>query len=110
MRWIEGIAEKGLQRTSWDLRYSAPDPIDFRKPDFTPPWVGEPQGPLAAPGTYSVTLYVLHEGVLEAQGTVMLRSFLIYEQFDPRPFPSLMASYERKTIIMAALLAYTGGE
>jgi len=69
VRWIIGDAGEGLHRTHWDLRYSAPDPIDFRKPGFTPPWVGEPQGPLAAPGTYSVTLYILHKGVLEPQGT-----------------------------------------
>ena len=68
VRWIDGAAGKGLHRVSWDLRYSAPDPVDLRKPDFVPPWVGDPQGPLAAPGTYSVTLYILHEGVLEAQG------------------------------------------
>ena len=69
VRWIDGVTEKGLHRTSWDLRYAAPDPIDFRKPDFTPPWAGEPQGPLAAPGTYNATLFVLHNGVLEPQGT-----------------------------------------
>ncbi|MEJ2583903.1 MAG: glycosyl hydrolase [Robiginitalea sp.] len=68
VRWINGIAEKGLHRTSWDLRYSAPDPIDFRKPDFVPPWAETPKGPLAAPGSYSVTLYTLQDGVLEAQG------------------------------------------
>lgn len=69
VRWLDGAARKGLHRAGWDLRYPAPDPIDLTKPDFVPPWVGDPQGPLAAPGTYSVTLYILHEGVLEAQGT-----------------------------------------
>ena len=69
VRWISGESGRGLHRSSWDLRYPAPDPVDFGKPGFTPPWVGEPQGPLAAPGTYTVTLYLLHEGVLVVQGT-----------------------------------------
>ena len=69
VRWIPGEAAKGLHRTSWDLRYAAPNPVSLSKPGFQPPWAGAPQGPLAAPGQYSVTLYVLHQGKLSAQGS-----------------------------------------
>lgn len=68
VRWIEGTAKKGLHRASWDLRYAAPDPVSLEAPAFQPPWAGDPQGPLAAPGNYTATLYVLFEGQLKAQG------------------------------------------
>ncbi|ASV30806.1 WD40/YVTN/BNR-like repeat-containing protein [Maribacter cobaltidurans] len=68
VRWLEGKTGKGLQRTSWDLRRSAPNPIDLSVPDFRPPWAGEDQGPLVSPGNYSVQMYVLFDGKLQLQG------------------------------------------
>ena len=69
VRWIEASAKKGLHRANWDLRYPAPNPINLTKPAFTPPWAGQAQGPLAAPGRYTVEMFVAHNGVLESQGT-----------------------------------------
>ncbi len=68
IRWIEGVAKTGLHRVSWDLRLSPPDPINLTVPAFQPPWVSDPQGPLVAPGKYSVDLYVMNNGKLEPQG------------------------------------------
>ena len=68
VRWLEGKTGKGLQRTSWDLRRSAPNPIDLSVPDFRPPWAGEDQGSLVSPGNYSVQMYVLFDGKLQPQG------------------------------------------
>ena len=62
MRWVEGPAEKGVHRVSWDLRRPAPDPIDLSEPDFVPPWVSAPKGPLVAPGRYSVELLLVANG------------------------------------------------
>ena len=59
VRWVTGPASQGLHRVSWDLRAPAPDPIDLTVPGFTPPWVGPPRGPLAAPGDYSAQLVVV---------------------------------------------------
>ncbi|MBK8490427.1 MAG: glycosyl hydrolase [Saprospirales bacterium] len=69
IRWIEGAGKKGLHRSNWDLRLPAPDPIQLSEPAFKPPWADDAQGPLAAPGTYSVQLYIAHDGTLEAQGS-----------------------------------------
>jgi photosystem II stability/assembly factor-like uncharacterized protein len=69
VRWISGPASKGIHRTSWDLRLAAPNPVSLSKPGFQPPWAGDPQGPLSAPGSYSVTLFLLKDGVLTAQGS-----------------------------------------
>ncbi|MEL7121633.1 MAG: glycosyl hydrolase [Bacteroidota bacterium] len=68
VRWIEGARSKGLHRTSWDLRLPAPDPISLSSPAFKPPWAGDAQGPMVGPGKYSVQLYVLNNGKMEAQG------------------------------------------
>lgn len=66
--WIEGAAKTGLHRVSWDLRLPPPNPINLTVPAFQPPWVSDPEGPLVAPGKYSVELYVMTNGKLELQG------------------------------------------
>ena len=108
VRWIIGDAEEGLHRTHWDLRYAAPDPIDFRKPGFTPPWVGEPQGPLAAPGTYKATLHILHEGVLEAQG--IPREFLVKPVDTAAPDTDFqaVAEFQQKTSELSRRISGAG--
>lgn len=68
VRWIKGATKEGLHRASWDLKLSPPDPIKLTQPAFKPPWAGDPEGPLVAPGNYSVALYMAHNGTLEAQG------------------------------------------
>jgi photosystem II stability/assembly factor-like uncharacterized protein len=68
IRWVKGTAKKGLQRTNWDLRLPAPDPIELTEPDFKPPWAGDAQGPLAAPGNYTAELFIAHNGKLQSQG------------------------------------------
>jgi len=69
IRWIEGTNKKGLYRTNWDLKLPAPNPINLSTPAFKPPWVGDAEGPLAAPGKYTVELFVEHNGNLQSQGT-----------------------------------------
>jgi len=51
VRRVSGPTKKGFHRVAWDLRYPAPEPVDTGGGPL-----GEPQGPLAAPGTYEVTL------------------------------------------------------
>ena len=65
---IDGPAGKGFHRVAWDMRYPAPDPVNLTPPADLPPWEGLPQGPLALPGRYSVTLARRVEGRLEELG------------------------------------------
>ncbi len=55
VRQLSAPVEAGLHRVAWDLRYAPSDPINL-----TPPvsnfFSGPPIGPLAAPGSYSVSL------------------------------------------------------
>jgi len=86
IRWIEGVAKTGLHRVSWDLRLPPPNPINLTVPAFQPPWVSDPQGPLVAPGKYSVELYVLNNGNLELQGDA--------QEFMVKPVHPTSADYE----------------
>jgi len=90
LRWLLGKAQKGLHRISWDLRLPAPDPIRLSRPAFTPPWAGEPQGPLAAPGTYSAQLYLEHDGQLLPQGES--------QTFTVKAVPTLPAGTDVETV------------
>ncbi|MEL6594134.1 MAG: glycosyl hydrolase, partial [Bacteroidota bacterium] len=86
VRWLKGTNGKGLHRINWDLRWPAPDPISLSKPAFQPPWAGEPQGPLAAAGQYSVELYIAHNGKLIPQGEP--------QTFNLKAVPNLTASVD----------------
>ena len=64
VRRIAGATGKGYHRTAWDMRYPAPDPVNLNPPANLPPWASAPQGPLALPGEYTVTLAGRVEGAL----------------------------------------------
>jgi photosystem II stability/assembly factor-like uncharacterized protein len=72
VRTLEVPARAGLHRIAWDLRGPSPEPVRLERPAFQPPWVGEPTGPLVAPGRYSAQLVLVSaSGVRElgaAQG------------------------------------------
>ncbi|NND69299.1 MAG: glycosyl hydrolase, partial [Halioglobus sp.] len=75
LRWLEAANEKGAHRTSWDLRLPAPDAVELSEPEFKPPWVTDPMGPLAAPGSYTVQLYAVSKGAARPMGEP--RSFAV---------------------------------
>jgi photosystem II stability/assembly factor-like uncharacterized protein len=49
-------AKKGINRITWDFRYPPSTPIQLEKPAFDNPFSDPDKGPLALPGTYSVSL------------------------------------------------------
>ncbi len=96
VRWLEGKNTSGLHRINWDLKLPAPDAIRLSKPAFQPPWAGDAEGPLAAPGKYTAQLFIEHNGKLTPQGTV--------QSFEVKPIPSLervdfnrVATFQRET-------------
>jgi len=52
----------GIQRFSWNLRYTLQDPIDLSSPSFYNPWAGKDEGTLVDPGTYTVSMYEYNQG------------------------------------------------
>lgn len=67
VRRVEGKTKKGFHRVAWDLRYPAPDAIKLKQGP-PPMWGGGPQGLMAAPGTYTVTLSKQVDGVVTDLG------------------------------------------
>ncbi|MCZ6682588.1 MAG: glycosyl hydrolase, partial [Planctomycetota bacterium] len=63
VRRVSGSREKGVHRTSWNLRYPASTPTRLKPPADLPPWVEPPSGPLALPGKYTVSLANEIDGV-----------------------------------------------
>lgn len=59
---IDGPAGKGFHRVAWNMRYPAPDPVNLKPKTDYAPWAGPPQGPMAMPGQYSVTMSKRVEG------------------------------------------------
>jgi photosystem II stability/assembly factor-like uncharacterized protein len=56
MQRIDAPAGKGFHRVAWNMRHPAPDPVNLKPETDLAPWMSPPQGPMALPGTYSVTL------------------------------------------------------
>ncbi|MEO0345798.1 MAG: glycosyl hydrolase [Pseudomonadota bacterium] len=64
VRRVAGKTGAGVHRTAWDLRYPPTDPVDLTT-SVSVPWASDPEGPLAAPGEYTVSLAVRQNGTLE---------------------------------------------
>lgn len=56
IRRVKGSREKGIHRIAWDLRDPSLLPVRLSEPKDRMPWDLPPVGPLALPGTYTVTL------------------------------------------------------
>jgi len=56
MQRISAPAGKGFHRVAWNMRYPAPDPVELEPSTDFAPWESPPQGPMALPGTYTVTM------------------------------------------------------
>jgi hypothetical protein len=72
VRNITGPVSAGLHRVAWDLRYPASNPVSLDPPPADPaPWDQPPVGPLAMPGTYSVSMATRVDGqVRPAEGPI----------------------------------------
>jgi photosystem II stability/assembly factor-like uncharacterized protein len=83
VRRLTGPVKRGFSRVAWDLRWAAPQLAAPRTPETE----GDgPQGPVAAPGRYTVTLAIRQSGQLRTVGT---------ESFDAEPPAALAATTSR---------------
>ena len=72
VRRLTNPASAGMQRVTWNLRYPASDPVSLSPPPEDP-FSDPPEGPMVAPGTYTVSLAKLVDGKQTSLG-------------DPQPF------------------------
>jgi len=64
VRRVTGKREKGIHRAVWDLRYPSSQPTSLKEKKDLAPWESEDAGPMALPGTYTVTMSKKVGGVL----------------------------------------------
>lgn len=62
VRTIKKGLAAGMHRLVWDFRYDNIEPVSLEGPDTSVPWNTPPQGFMAAPGEYTVTMQVYREG------------------------------------------------
>ena len=63
VRRISGPVSKGIHRVAWNLRYPPVDPVELKETEREE-WERTPEGPLAVPGTFSVSLAKKENGTL----------------------------------------------
>jgi hypothetical protein len=63
VRRVDGKTSKGLHRATWDLRFPSATPTSIKKDADRSWWSRDPIGPLALPGTYTVTMSSTVDGV-----------------------------------------------
>ncbi len=97
IRSLPGATTAGVHRSTWDLRYPAPDPINLEKPSFQPPWVTEPQGVLVEPGDFTAELVLVG-----ADGPEIIAG---PEQFSVVPVPAVAQTSPDHDRLRAADLA-----
>jgi photosystem II stability/assembly factor-like uncharacterized protein len=68
VRRLTGPATAGFHRVAWDVRYPAANPTETKPAEPLFPWSQPPTGPLAVPGTYSVSLAKRVDGKVAALG------------------------------------------
>jgi photosystem II stability/assembly factor-like uncharacterized protein len=68
IRRVTGPVTSGFHRVAWDLRYPPPSPIELN-PEAPDQFATPIQGPLVAPGTYTVRLTKEVDGVATSIGT-----------------------------------------
>jgi photosystem II stability/assembly factor-like uncharacterized protein len=98
VRRLTGPVDAGFHRVAWDLRWPASNPTELKPNENRPPWEREPQGPLAAPGSYRVSLAERVKGVLTPVGSP--RSFEatpLARQSLPATDRAALVTFERKT-------------
>lgn len=64
VRRLAGSREKGIHRIAWDLRLPPSTPTSLADQGDRMPWEKPPAGPLALPGTYTVSLAQRVDGAL----------------------------------------------
>lgn len=106
VRWLQGSADAGIHRVSWDLRLAPPQPIKLGDQDFLQPWENPPHGPLVVPGDYTVTLYIHSSTGLSEVGEPQPFTVKVLPTIDATGDLVTTTEFQQRT---ASLLRQVGG-
>lgn len=110
VRWVEGPARSGVHRVTWDLRRPAPNPINLTQPGFRPPWVTDPVGPLAPPGSYSVQLALVTGAGVEELGAPQSFTVKPVPTLPPGTDPVVVAQFQHQASELSRRVGAANGE
>jgi hypothetical protein len=110
VRWIEGPAQQGLHRVSWDLRGPVPDPVVLDPPAFRAPWDPPPVGPLVAPGRYTAELVVVSASGARPLGAPQSFEVKPVPNLPPGTDPAAVAAFQGETAEAARRVSSAGAE
>ncbi len=97
VRRVAGPVEKGFHRVAWDLRYAPPDPTSLEE-EVEEAFDSPPIGPLAVPGSYTVTLAQRLDGVTtDLAGPVSFEVEPIGTATLPEPDRAVLTAFQRET-------------
>ncbi|MEM1174505.1 MAG: glycosyl hydrolase [Pseudomonadota bacterium] len=97
VRQVKGNTSAGLHRTAWDLRWPATNPVSLSSSGNRAPWSSDPQGPLAAPGEYTVSLAVRQQGELsEVAGPLSFTVKSLPQGQETSDTPDAVLAFQRK--------------
>lgn len=98
VRRLTGPVTEGFHRVAWDLRFPPANPSSLKPPDTSNPFVPQPFGWLAAPGTYKVSIAKRVDGVTTSLGEPQSFSTAPLMQGSlPAPDFAAMQDFQRKT-------------
>ena len=107
VRRLTGATGAGLQRVTWDLRYPSSAPVTSARPaagGFGGGFGGGGGGPFVVPGTYTVSIAKLVEGVVTALGQPQtVEVYQLGPAATPRT-PAVLAFEQRSSALQRAVL------
>lgn len=98
VRRIEGPVTAGFHRVAWDLRYPPSDPASLTPSQNESLFDEPPVGPLATPGTYTVSLAKRVDGELSALGEPQtFETRTLGSSSLPEPNRATLLAFQEKT-------------
>ncbi|PYQ12053.1 MAG: glycosyl hydrolase [Acidobacteria bacterium] len=98
VRTLTGPVTAGFNRVAWDLRFPPPDPTNLTPPSDDDPFRDLPRGPLAAPGTYKVSLAKRADGkVTPLGGPMTFEAVPLSNATLPAKDRAALEGFQRKT-------------
>jgi photosystem II stability/assembly factor-like uncharacterized protein len=97
VRRLTGPTGEGFHRVAWDFRYPKSHPVSLQPPELNP-FFDPPRGPMAVPGTYSVSLAKVVDGeVTELAGPESFDTVPLMNATLPAQDRAELLAFQKKT-------------
>lgn len=98
VRRLTGPTTAGVHRVSWDLRFPPAHPTSLEAPKTDDPFVDPPMGPMAVPGTYTLSLEKRVEGQVKSLAEAQsFEAAALATASLPAPDRAALLAFQQKT-------------